>query len=214
MFRMADELGYDWYLGLDADVVLKKNWYKIAMDKIEEIKDRDYFNFSFAVQDKFLGIIDRGNHFYNGKYNKLAMRILEEKTRYTLKPESSICSHIKRESPNFSNFTIGFHGHEQYYKDIFYRFWLRRKRGGNLSKQSKFFKDKNRLNHDKDFWVAKRGWDYGRNILSLIGLNRKCKPGDCTAMLKEVPKLLNKLGIKEKSELKINLNKFYQLHEN
>ena len=23
MFRMADELGYDWYLGLDADVILK-----------------------------------------------------------------------------------------------------------------------------------------------------------------------------------------------
>jgi len=212
MFLLAGKFNYDWYLGLDADTILKRDWYQIAMAKIEEVKNKDYFDFSFSVQDKFLRIIDRGNHFYNGKYTEEALRILEEKTKYTLKPESSICAYIEKESPNFTDSVIGFHGYEQYYKHIFYGFWLRRRRGGDLSKQIKLFNDKNKLKQDKDFFVAEKGWNYGRNILSKIGLNRKINPGECVSILKESPKLLEELGIQEKEELMIDLNSFYEFY--
>jgi len=220
MFRMADKLGYDWYLGLDADVVLKKDWCKIAMDKIEEIKDRDYFNFSFAIQDKFLGIIDRGNHFYNGEYAKKALWILENKTKHTLKSESYISRYVSKNMPekktvHFQNIVIGYHGYEQYYKDIFYRFWLRRKRGDNVSKYKNLFKDNSKIKNDKDFLVAKLGYEHEPESIFKWLLRRFQfnKSVHYQFMIGKINTALEENYIAEKPELlKMKLDDFYKLY--
>ena len=163
MFIKAKDKKYNWFLGLDADVILIPNWLSIAKKLKDNLDDGTWFVFSCAVRDKFLGMVDRGNHFYNGEHIDQALEILENKTQYMIKPETSICKYIGHRDPHFSDRFIGYHGYEQYNKDILYRFWLQAKRKRHLENIHLFLKNKdNNTNSDNDFNMATLGWKYGK----------------------------------------------------
>jgi hypothetical protein len=128
MFAKAIENQYEWFLGVDADVVLKPGWYKDAVAQKKNMADRNWLVFGFAVKDAWLGEVDRGNHFYNGKYAREALDILKKKTSRRLKPESDICRMLPYDNPFIKERVVGYHAYEQYYRDIFYTFWMRARR--------------------------------------------------------------------------------------
>ena len=215
MFQEAKRLKCDWFLGVDADVVLVKDWYKLALQKKNELDANEWFSFSLNVEDKFFGNVDRGKHFYWGKHVDQAIDILDKKTKYLYKPESSICHYIDYADPHFIDATIGYHGYEQFYKDIFYRFWLQVKRNRDLEKEFPFLKKSNSLDsEDRDYFLAREGWNIGKEsrIRSWIRLNnplfRKRAMSDNsisnTLFFKHVPDL------EEKKELEMTLDTFFE----
>lgn len=161
MFKQAKELDYEWYLGVDADIVLVPNWYEIALQKKKEMEKSEWFAFTVSVMDKFLGKIDRGNHFYNGKHTEKSLEILKTKTKHMLKPESKIRHYVKHNNTRFNDLVIGYHGYEQFFCDIFYRFWMQAKRDRKLEKKYLFLKKGSEDNvlEDIDFSIAQKGWN-------------------------------------------------------
>jgi len=170
MFHLANQFRYDYYLGIDADIILKNDWYEILSQTISKIHNDDYFVFSFYIIDKFLGRIDRGNHFYFGKYTHKALEVLNANTCNTLKPESYLVNFINAKTDVFDE-VIGYHGYEQYYQDIFYRFWLQYKRNHSDQIRIQLFVDK--YANDNDYKVARAGWNKSkREIVDNILCNR------------------------------------------
>ena len=163
MFEQAKNIGYDWFLGLDADVILKPDWFQKVKSLRKQLEDGDWFVFSCAVKDMFFGKIDRGNHFYNGRHVDKALDILLHKTRNMLKPESEIRHYTQYKYCHFDNIFIGYHGFDQFYRDIFYRFWLRAKRDPNLVEKYSFLSNNGEYNEDcTDLIVARKGWRLGK----------------------------------------------------
>ncbi len=165
MFEQAEAKGYDWFLGLDADIVLVPGWYETVLEKKAEMEKEDWFVFTISVRDKFLGKIDRGNHFYNGKYVGDALEALQTKTKDTLKPESKIRHHMGAKNRYFDDISIGYHGYEQFFSDIFYRFWLQSKRLSKLERKHPFLRKKPQKmrGQDMDFFAAQKGWRTGKD---------------------------------------------------
>lgn len=214
MFRKALENRYDWYLGLDADVVLLPNWLRDIKQIIENRGGLSLFSFSLPMIDPFIGSVDKGNHIFNGNYTDRALKVLRTKTRFSLKPESSIKSHVaSTESIYFQeNQPIGLHGCEQFYKDIAYRFFLQRLRRNNRQVAAKLRKEARR-NPVSDFRVALCGWNKGRNaalfqpLRKMVGIN----PYESDMRQRDMfSELFTHLGIEEKGELKIALDQFYR----
>lgn len=164
MFEQAKAKGYDWFMGLDADIVLVPGWYDIVLKKKAEVEKKDWFVFTISVRDKFLGRIDRGNHFYNGRYAEAALEALHTQTKDTLKPESRIRHHVDAENRYFDDVFIGYHGYEQFFADTFYRFWLQSKRLRKMGIRHSFLRKKPRkaAAQDTDFFVAQKGWHTGK----------------------------------------------------
>ena len=175
MFRMAYQKKYSWFLGLDADLVLASDWYEKAVEFKKKIENIDWFVFAIAVEDKFLGKISRGNHFYNGKYCEKALDILNKRTWNLTKPESAIRHYVDAKNTYFNETFIGYHGFEQYYCDIFYRFWLRAKRERDIWENCKYLqKDfSEKLLSDYDYHVAELGWNAGKENIVLYRLRLK-----------------------------------------
>lgn len=209
MYNISLEKEYDWYLGLDADVVLKDNWLDVAEKKINELAGEDYFGFSFSIRDKFLRNLDRGNHFYCGRFTKRALWFLENRTRDSLKPESYISRYLKSDNPPkkgryFKDIVIGYHGYEQFYKHIYYRFLLRRFRiqrdPEGKEKYVNLFKNVKNLG-DLDFYAGKLGWEYAesRYLMRLLNvLHIKKLPG-FQILSEQIDKQLLRNGLIEKS---------------
>ncbi len=117
---------YDYIFNVDADVIILDNWIEIIENEIN--KNKDFFLRTFTVTDKYFGNIDKGNKLYNCKYfNELLKKIqtnyklILKKPKpmgYTNKFINFSKEHVSLEKP------IGLHGYEQYYKDIYYRFYL------------------------------------------------------------------------------------------
>jgi len=209
MFLLAEKYKYDYYLGLDADIILNENWWEIAVKKIKDIVNDNYFVFSFHMYDKFLGKMDRGNHFYNGKYTSKAYFVLNNITKNFLKPESSLEYYIDAKAKAFDD-VIGYHGYEQYYLDIYYRFWMQYKRNHSKEIQLKIF---NNDFSDDDFIVAQAGWRKSkREIANNILCNRlkliKISPDHIKKQRFE--KNVHKVVQSEKKELIIELSDFYK----
>lgn len=189
MFKVVKKREYEYFLALDADVVLEKGWREVYDKKIAELDD--FFVFSMSVEDKFFGVIDRGNHLYNAKYVDYA-RMKLVGTMYTHKPETHLTrfGDVKDKSPHFDT-VIGKHGYGQYYRDIFYRFWRRRKSGPHYEKKFPFLKGEFTDEQKKDtgYLVAHLGWKYGENNV--------CETND--ARKKDIiDKILIDNGIEEK----------------
>ena len=167
MFQIVIKNNYHWYLALDSDLILKPGWPYNVIEVLSNQNYHDYYAFSFAVKDKFFGRIDRGNHFFNGKYAVESRRILNKKTKYFPKPETSIKLFLKGEikRKHFSTKCIGFHGFEQYRKHIYYRFWNRRRRGLSDYYKNIFLSDCYKL---KDI-----NYDYKAALLGWEGFNKK-----------------------------------------
>jgi hypothetical protein len=207
MFNRAQEENYDWFGGVDADIVLKKWWMRMVRDKIREVERREFFVFSFHVRDKFLGVIDRGNHFYNGRYVNEAREVLLKKTWNSSKPESLIESHVVAESAPYPG-VIGYHGYDQYRRDIAYRFWLQYKRKP-LREIERALRDGGK---DKDWEAARLGWEKSKkevvnNLLIRSGI-KTARPDQRNKNRIDV--WLRKNGIDEDDTSEITLDYFYE----
>lgn len=76
-----------------------------------------------------------------------------------LKPESSICQYVEYKDLHFKEEVIGFHGYEQFFLDIFYRFWIQAKRKRGIENDFHFLKENISPDTiDYDFIVTKEGW--------------------------------------------------------
>jgi len=210
MFNVANTIGYDIFLGIDADIVLKENWLSIVDKKFKSINNEDFFVITFHMNDPFIGNVDRGNHFYNGKYSGDALHILKTVTWKTLKPESFIRYYIDAKTFVFDDI-IGYHGFEQYYRDIFYRFWLQYKRNHSELIKKQLFGEKKIISDD--LRVARAGWNKSKkefikniltNKLKILNIN----PNNKDKIFFE--KYLQKLECNEKVHFSKSLLQFYE----
>ena len=54
MFKRAMKTDYDWFLGLDADVVLAPNWYEKIQKRLPRIEVEKVFQFLFPCMTLFM----------------------------------------------------------------------------------------------------------------------------------------------------------------
>ena len=115
MFNIAKKHKYDWYLGLDADVILIEHWLKRAIYTVENLQNQHY-KIEFPLFDRFLKQTMYGVHFYNNLFTEEANTILNE-TKDNTKPEGNIRHKIS--CPQYLDRCghIGYHGYNQYYRD-------------------------------------------------------------------------------------------------
>jgi peptidoglycan/xylan/chitin deacetylase (PgdA/CDA1 family) len=160
MFLDARERQYRWFVGLDADVVLREDWLALVEAQIERLLGHAWYVFSFSVRDRFLENIGRGNHFYNGAYARRSLTVLQQ-TRHSLRPESTLRHFMPAQSPYMEDEWIGYHGYDQYYRDIFYRFWLRAKRSQTLLRPAPLAPFELGARQSLEVLVAQAGWRAG-----------------------------------------------------
>jgi hypothetical protein len=195
MMLLASVHSYDWYIGVDADIVLCNNWFNM-INGFLYLNDIDsYYKIDFQLQDRFVNNTHiYGVHLYNGKY-ALDMLNALEKTKDTSKPEGNIRHRINAKFMNSTYGRIGYHGYEQYYRDIYRRFAIRSFRNKEDVKRYNLFKV-----HDDDNFVGFMGWHYGvqkgESVLKLLNAKNS--------------KLASEFGYKEKSELTKSLGEFYE----
>ncbi len=240
MFKIAKKEKYDWFLGLDADIVLNKNWYSYFLEAIKTFNYDTVFKITFAVNDCITNkVLHRGNNFYNGKFIELSEKFLRKnieigrkwnkyrlfykflgyKKSCFLKPESEIVLHMKKKKIFLkgSSNIIGWHGYEQYYKEIFRQFVLRYNRDKNFSQNfgineiytmnifDKANQNKLLENNDKDKYVANIAWNYAKNL--------KLNQVD-TSILQHISEILKTYDIIEKKEITFTIKNFYEKYTN
>jgi hypothetical protein len=224
MFLNALKSDYEWFLAIDADVVLLPKWYKLVIKRIETVDSKNTFKFTFKVYDPIYDdLIDRGNHVYNNAHTRLALNALKKhiyisklpklfkrffNPGYYLKPETSLRLRLL-ETHNLLNFSypevIGIHGAEQYFHEIFRTFLIRSKRNPGWIKKHDFLQRKSRQKlleqNELDRYVANLGWHYGTNY----------DVDDIDARDSSVyKKVLKEFKVQERGKLKMTLGEFYE----
>jgi hypothetical protein len=189
-------------LALDADVILIKDWLERIENTLVENIESNIYAFSFKIRDKFFGIIDRGNHFCNGKYASKSRQVLNEITRFSGYPENDIKKHIENIDLNhYPDIVIGYHGFEQYYKDVYYRFWNSHRRKMKQNRVEHFLAEcKEKQVLDRDYQAAYLGWQsFGiKDFLLSKLMPRMMTPKQ--VFHKKIGKTLAQKGIIEKVE--------------
>jgi len=226
MFELAKAHKYDWYLGLDADVILKKDWLQTFENKLNEPDTDKLFRIYFYTKD---GVtyqkLVRGNNWYNGKYTDMNIKYLKKNIRigkywfyyryqglssgYFNKPETSIRTHMKQ-NHNILDKTfeelIGWHGYEQYRSEIFRQYVTRYKRDPNFisNPSNEFLADQyaSQLYGEQkyDQYTANRAWNQAKDF-NLKHIDGRIKPF--------LEKKMAQLGLEEKQPLTLALDNFY-----
>lgn len=224
MFYRAWRSDYDWFLAVDADVVLLPNWYGLVIKQIKEVDPKTTFKFTFRVYDPIYDSrIHRGNHIYNNAFTNIAINALKKhifisklprlfkrffNSGYYLKPETSLRGRLLK-THNLLNFDyselIGIHGAEQYFREVFRTFLVRSKRNPEWIKKYDFLQKKNQQKllqqNEIDRYVANLGWHYGvnHNIDKVDARN-----------IELYQKVLEKSKIQERDKLDMRLREFYE----
>lgn len=157
MFEIGAGQPEKYLLALDADVVLHPG----ALEKIVEIANQspDIFFLDFFVMDKFRGKCCSGCHLYVNKYSSDLLECLDDEGDDT-RPENHLVldfaksKHLVHEK---SAFVVGLHDFEQYYRDLYAKYFrraLRRKHEAEmlihiLEERRKYYSKE-----DQDFAVA------------------------------------------------------------
>ena len=198
--EIAKRKGWDKYLMIDADLILTKNWRDIVEPFLGK-ETYGVYEHDFDVQDRFIGKTQKGIYLVNSKYDSLRMEMLEQ-TKDMTKPEGSIRHLMGKEGIDFSHAgddIIGYHGFNQYKKDIFNTFALRALRNKDYIERYKLFKGK----LSKEERVARAGWKFGQSHPEMLK--------DFMDFTKKVD--TEKMGWKEYDEVDYSLNMFYKLVE-
>lgn len=227
MFEIAQEKKYDWALGIDADLVLRPEWWSIAQKEFHQRKNQKIFRLNFAVKDFVTqNTLSRGNHFYNGKYIKYCRKYLKLNLRMgkignknmskgylkslLLRPEFRIRTHMKtnlKVSEKFIKKEIGLHGYEQYYVEIFRQYLVR------YYREPEFYKTKgaNFLTIESPQELLKNG-DIERYVATLAWNTAPSWPikNIDGRIKKQIASFLELHGIVEKKPLNLTLENFYQ----
>ena len=227
MFNSAIKSEYDWFLGIDADVILYEDWFKTVQKDIERCINKKVFKFTYLVDDYiFREPIDRGNHIYNNAFSKYALKELKKNIfisklprflkkyyqsgRY-LKPETSLRGRLLKTN-NLLNFNytevIGVHGAEQYLSEVFRRFTVRANRNPEYINKYNFLNESNQKSlyqhGDIDRYVANVGWNYG--------IKHPIEKVDARTP-KRYRKMLEEIGITERNKINKDLTWFYNKYQ-
>ena len=227
MFKRAIKSDYDWFMGVDADVVLYKNWFEIVQKDIESSDPQKIFKFTYLLDDYILREpLDRGNHIYNNAFSKHALSELDKNIFITklplflkkycnrgryLKPETSI-RHKMKERYKVDNYNIhdkiGIHGAEQYLCHFFRAFALRAHRNPKYSSKYDFLRESNQESllreGDIERYVANLGWNYGmKHSIATVDAGE----------IRRYEIILGKKGMSERDELTQDINWFYERYQ-
>ena len=215
---------YDFIFNIDADVLLFNNWLDIIKKEVQ--KDKNFFLKTFTIHDKYLGLVDKGNKFYNCKYfEQLLIKINQNYNTILKSPkpmgftnryinnglqvdgenrpegtENGYIEYVQLKEP------IGIHGYEQYYIDIYYRFYLQKIRYRNFQ-----FKDINYnfLNEKIEENIIKKAISDSRKD-KFINFYRYFFRELVPSNAKNKTYFLKRIDIKEKNPLELNRNEIFK----
>lgn len=208
-FEIGINRGKRFTVGLDADIVLYKN----AIDTFIRVVSKmpGYWKYDFGLKDRFYPGTIWGVHVYDTTVLPIALKNLPKNIQTIPKPERQFCYELKKEG--YNDITIpdiaGEHGYNQYYRDIFNRFFHRAIR--NPPHKKRIFKDIDNIRNDPEFLIALLGWEEGEafirrhrlkmRIKKLLFLSRKTikrrfLPKDFEKN-KNIRKYLKKFGLNE-----------------
>ena len=171
-----------------------EDWIVILETTLNRIKDNEkIWEFTVRLKDEIEGRNIDAIHVVRGTYSQ---HLLDSANSISdgLKPEGRVRdTMIKKTGAKriITKDVIAYHGYEQYYTDIFNRFYNRACRDSSYAGKFKIFKSI----ATEDKRVAKMGWDYGIKNSGLKSLDYK-----------------NKLipDIKEKTHIRFSLSTFYK----
>lgn len=201
-YEAAIKHKFDWYLLVDADMVMKDGWYSLIIHKLQATPNTYlYWEFTFRLKD----LVEPKNidaiHVVNGRYSEELLRSAN-KVKNGMKPEGSVRDDmINRTGAKrlITKDVIAYHGYEQYLLDVYYRFYNRACRDPKYVEKRGLFK---KLDTD-DKKIGKMGWDYGiknRN-LKFLDSRDKCVPVD---------DFVKGFGFKERRHITYKLSTFYK----
>jgi hypothetical protein len=197
-YEVAIENQFDWFLLVDADMVMVEQWKGLFLAALTEHGDKEnLWEFTLRLRDGIEGRDIDAIHVVKGAYSK-ELLISVDRVLDGLKPEGSVRDDMIRRTGAKRVITkqaIAYHGYEQYATDIFNRFYNRACRDSSYAKKFKIFQNLD----TEDKKIAKVGWDYGIKNPDLSSLDSRNKITD-----------MKKFGIKEKSHIRFNLSTFYK----
>lgn len=200
-YVIAIQEEFDWYLCVDADMVMVRGWRELLLDCIHSLGDRVESEKIWELNFKLKDVIDPNPigdlRVINNKYSK-ELFYSHKQIRDSVKPEAAICANIikrlKVTRVIFKNI-IAYHGFNQYRRDVFNRFYIRACRDLSYVRKRGLFKEESLSDIEK---IAKVGWEYGLK-------HREAKSLDASKKID-----ITKFSYKEYLPLDITLSEFYK----
>jgi len=159
-------------IGLDADIILKKNAIKIICQNLRQ--SSNYWKYDFRLQDRFYPRPIAGVHVYQTAILPLSLNHQPQNLKKIPKPEREFCYQLKKIGYNdiCINQVIGRHGYDQYYRDIYQRFRHRAVRNPE-DKRQLFDRYRYPNSNDPELLVAYLGWLDGEKTLRNLAIKQQ-----------------------------------------
>jgi hypothetical protein len=160
-FEIGIERGTEYTLSIDADILIFNDAIAFLLNNFEKL-DKTYFVYQGLVFDKFFNSYRAGGpHLYRTSLLKKAIEFIP-KEGTSLRPESS--TYIEMKKIGYHTYqdiwAVGIHDDEQYYEDIYRKFFLHaHKHKSRISKWIGSW-DKNWVD-DLDYQMALKGLSDG-----------------------------------------------------
>ena len=203
-YTMAIQEKFDWYLCVDADMVMVRGWRELFEHSLKSLGDRVESEKIWELNFKLKDVVDPNPigdlRIINNKYSE-DLLYSHSQIKDSVKPEAAICANIQKRlkvtRAIFKNI-IAYHGFNQYKRDVFNRFYIRACRDTSYVRKRGLFKEP--LSSIEK--IAKAGWDYGIEY-------REAKSLDASNKID-----INKnLGYEELPSLDIDLKCFYRIRD-
>lgn len=164
MFSIGEEQPEKYLLAVDADVVLHPG----SLEKIVEIaeehlkKSPELFFLDFFVMDKFRGKCCSGCHLYVNRYSNDLLSHLVSDVDDT-RPENHLVLDFAKTHAlvhEKSHFVVGLHDFEQYYRDLYAKYFRRAQRRKHEAEMLIHILEERKTYYskdDQDFTVALKG---------------------------------------------------------
>jgi len=193
-FRIGLKRNKKWLVTLDADVLPRPQAIQEMLSQANR-GNRKIIAFTGLIYDKFLATFKTaGNHVYRTEHLKAALDYIPHPGS-TVRPESTTIKKTKELGLKRTrlNIVVGLHDFEQYYSDIYRKFFLHaQKRTEAVAGLLKFWKKKSQL--DFDYKVAIKGAVDGM-------LFEERARTDIRMYSRLAERALNELGLQEKAPL-------------
>jgi hypothetical protein len=202
-YATAIQEEFDWYLCVDADMVMVRGWREMLEDRLRSLGDRVESEKIWELNFKLKDVVDPNPigdlRVINNKYSN-ELFYSHSQIKDSVKPEAAICANIikrlKVTRAVFKNI-IAYHGFNQYKRDVFNRFYIRACRDTSYVRKRGLFKEP--LSSTEK--IAKSGWEYGLKHREAKSLNANNKID------------VEKLGYKELPPLNFDLSCFYRIRD-
>ncbi len=198
-FQVAIELGTEWTICLDADVLLNENAIEKCMNELDTLLPH-IFKAQPRLICKFHGAkLAAGFHIYRTSLLKKGIKYIPSDSK-SLRPETAVLRGMIKEGYSIAHLDVigGIHEYELFYADIYRRMRLRGTKGGIYEHNyllTRFKQNKG----DLDNIVAERALIDSKKFPLKIHSINAIKDEDIKVVLKE-------LGLEEKEPLNVILN--------